>query len=305
MIATGSIGLCAAEMSREVDAMHVVVGVDGSDASVTALDLVAGTTWPTDTRIWLAGAYELPVDWTGLAPAPSADGPVDDSRRTLFDTIQGLAEPLRRQGYATETVVGRGRGADLLLAEADALAADMIVVGNRGLGAATSALLGSVSATLVDHAPCPVLVARGPRVSRILIATDGAESSEAIPSVLAAWHIFADAPIHVISVAPSAHEVDHHRAMANQMAARMVATGWHADSAVRTGDPAREIEAAARDLGADLIVTGSRGLGVWERLRLGSVAHHVLLHSHCSVLVMRGHVPARQRRPAVALVAGA
>lgn len=276
--------------------MHVVVGVDGSEPSLTAVDLVTRTTWPTGTRIWLAGAHELP-DWSGFAPAPSGGHPAADSQRMLFNDIQELAEPLRRRGYATETIVGRGRPADLLLAKADAVAADLIVVGNRGLGAATSALLGSVSATLIDHAPCPVLVARGPRVARMIVATDGAASSEAIPSVLAAWHIFVDAPIDVISVAPSAHEVERHLAMANQMAARLVAVGWHAEIAVRAGDPPREIEAAAAELGSDLIVTGSRGLGAWDRLRLGSVAHHVLLHSHCSVLVMRGHVPARQWRP--------
>jgi nucleotide-binding universal stress UspA family protein len=283
--------------------MHVVVGVDGSDASLTAVDLVTGTAWPVGTRIWLVGGHELP-DWTGFAPALSPSDPLGQAQRTLFDRLQDLAEPLRRRGYATETVVARGRGADLLLAKADAVAADLIVVGNRGLGPATSALLGSVSATLVDPAACPVLVARGPRVTRIVVATDGAESSEAIPSVLAAWHLFVDAPIDVISVAPSEHDVERHLAMANQMAARLVATGWHARGAVRAGDPAREIEAAADELGSDLIVTGSRCLGAWERLRLGSVAHHVLLHSHCSVLVMRGHVPARRWRSAEALVAG-
>ena len=167
--------------------------------------------------------------------------------------MQALAEPLRLQGYATETVFARGRPADVLLAEANDLGADLMVVGSRGLGVAASALLGSVSATLVDHAACPVLVARGPRVSRILIATDGSQSSEAIPAVIAAWDVFRDAPIDVLSVAPpsspgagettvsgmlgselrpldTSHDVDRHRVMAAEMAARLRAAGWHAES---------------------------------------------------------------------------
>ena len=299
--------------------MRIVVGVDGSEASRTALALIAATIWPTGTSIRLVGAYELAVNWAGVAPLPADDAADDEAQRTLFDTLQIWSDPLQRNGCVTESVVARGRAADVLLAEADELRADLIVVGSRGLGVAASALLGSVSAALVDHAPCPVLVARGPRVTRILVATDGSQSAEAIPAVLLAWNAFCDAPIDVLSVAPpggtdrglllsgllgcearpfdASHEVDRHRVMANEMAARLVAGGRHAEGAVRTGEAALQIGAAAADWGADLIVTGSRGLSGLRRLLMGSVAHHVLLHSRCSVLVMRGHVPASQPRP--------
>ena len=299
--------------------MRIVLGVDGSDASLTALDLVVATVWPTDTKIRLVGAFELSTERNGLAPAPPDPAADDEAQRTLFNTLQGHSEPFRNRGYATETVVARGRAADILLAEADDVGAELIVVGSRGLGVAASALLGSVSATLVDHAVCPVLVARGPRITRVLIATDGSQSAEAIPAVVAAWNVFRDAPITVLSVAPPSiggegttlmrgmlggnppqldawHEVDRHRVMAGEMAARLVAAGWHAESSVRVGEAAREIETAAADLGADLIITGSRGLSGLQRLLMGSVAHHVLLHSRSSVLVMRGHVPAHQQR---------
>jgi nucleotide-binding universal stress UspA family protein len=300
--------------------MRIVIGVDGSAASLTALELVTATVWPADTRIRLVGAFELPAEWIGLSPAVSDPGADDEAQRTLFDTLQHLAEPIRRQGYATETVVARGRAADVLLAEADDVSADLLVVGSRGLGVAASALLGSVSATLVDHAVCPVLVARGPRITRILIATDGSQSAEGIPAVVAAWNVFRDVPINILSVAPPStrndgttlmrgmrgsdppqldawHEVDRHRVMADEMAVRLMAAGWHAESSMRVGEAAREIEIVAADLGADLIITGSRGLSGLQRVLMGSVAHHVLLHSRSSVLVMRGHVPARQQHP--------
>ena len=288
--------------------MRIVVGVDGSDASRTALELVASTTWPTRTQVRLVGAFESSADSTG------GD---EEIERAFFDRIHALSEPLRRSGCATETVVARGRPADVLLNEADDLRADLLVVGSRGLGATASALVGSVSAALVDQASCPVLVVRRPAVTRILVATDGSRSAEAIPSVLLAWKVFHDAPMDVLSVAPpvtdrvgaalgsglqiveqrpsdGSHEVDRHRVMADEMAARFVAGGWHAAGALRYGDAPRQIEAAAAEWGADLIVTGSRGLSGLRRLLIGSVAHHVLLHSACSVLVMRGHFPAQQ-----------
>jgi nucleotide-binding universal stress UspA family protein len=297
--------------------MRIVVGVDGSDASRTAVELVASTTWPIGTEVRLVGAYELATDWTGLTPLPTEPGADEEAERAFFDQIQALSEPLQRSGCAIETVVAHGRPADVLLNEADDLRADLLVVGSHGRGVAASALVGSVSAALVDHASCPVLVARGPAVTRILVATDGSRSAEAIPSVLLAWKVFRDAPIDVLSVAPpvtdrvgaallsglpivdqrpsdAVHEVDRHRVMADEMAARLVAGGWHAAGALRYGDAPRQIEAAAAEWGADLIITGSRGLSGLRRLLIGSVAHHVLLHSRCSVLVMRGHVSARQ-----------
>lgn len=296
--------------------MRIVMGVDGSDSSLAALELVTSANWPTDTSFRLVGAVDMLTDWTAITSPSDPDD--SDPQRLLFDTIRELSEPLRLHGYSAETVVARGRPADVILAEADDLEADLIVVGRRGHGVAASALLGSVSATLVDHAASPILVARHPRVTRILVATDGSQSAEAIPAVLAAWGAFRDAPIHVLSVAPpsspgdvttamqgiwpggpralnASHEVDRHHLMAGEMAARLAAAGWRAEALVRRGEAAHEIEAAAAETGADLIITGSRGLSGLRRLLLGSVAHHVLMHSQCSVLVMRGHVPARER----------
>lgn len=302
--------------------MRIVVGLDGSDASLVAHELVARTRWPNGTTIRLVGAYERSAGSIGQAGVASRVDRVEQPQLPLRDRLQALAEPLGQREYRTEAVVGRGTAADLLSAEADDLGADLIVVGSRGRGVATSALLGSVSAALIDHAACPVLVARRPQVTRVLIATDGSRSAEAIPVMLADWGIFRDAPIDVVTVAPlgdsaggttvtwmlggkrqvldASHEVDRHRVTSDDMAARLRAAGWRAESAVRVGDAAREIEAAAAESGSDLIITGSRGLSGLQRLFLGSVAHHVLLHSPTSVLVLRGHAPGREQSDAVA-----
>jgi len=56
---------------------------------------------------------------------------------------------------------------------------------------------------------------------------------------------------------------------------------------VRTGSPAEEITDAAKALGADLIVMGSRGLGGVRSALLGSVSDRVLHLAHCPVLVVR------------------
>ena len=54
------------------------------------------------------------------------------------------------------------------------------------------------------------------------------------------------------------------------------------------GSPAQMIVEEAERWGADLIVMGSRGLGAWSRLLLGSVSNSVVHHAKCSVEIIRG-----------------
>jgi nucleotide-binding universal stress UspA family protein len=305
--------------------MRVVIGIDGSEPSLVARELVADPRWPHPREVVMVAAYERPLDWTGAMPFVFTAEDEAAMQRDMTAMLDGFATPLRAGGAAVSVIVRAGRPADVLIDVARELTADLLVVGNRGRGPARSALLGSVSAHLVDHAPCPVLVARGPRVEHMLFATDGSETAAQAARILCRWGAFHDAPIDVLTVIPKAARpaeafvtpwsaeqragtpVTAPRAeralLAKQMAARFTAEGWHARAVVRTGDPADEIAAAAMDLGADLIITGSRGLGDIRRLLTGSVAHDVLLHAHVSVLVMRGvvHESARVREASMAL----
>ena len=282
--------------------MRIVIGVDGSAPSRVALEMVASTRWPSDATMRLVSA------------ARGGGG-------GRSETLERWTQRLLVAGYPTESVIANGRPADVLLAESADVGTDLLVVGSRGRGTASSALLGSVSAALVDRASCPVLVARRSTAERILVATDGSRSAEAIPSVLEAWGAFTEASVDVLAVRPraeghaldldrgvpwmlggerqvleAAHDVDRYHVLADEMAAAFSRAGWSARPVVRGGDAAHEIEAAAKESDVDLIITGSRGLSGLQRRLLGSVAHHVLLHSGCSVLVMRGHVPGRERR---------
>ena len=77
---------------------------------------------------------------------------------------------------------------------------DLIVVGSRGHGPVETAVLGSVSAAVVDHATCPVLVARGDHAARVILAEDGSPAGMAARDVVAAWPAFATIPVVVVGV---------------------------------------------------------------------------------------------------------
>jgi nucleotide-binding universal stress UspA family protein len=297
--------------------MRILIGVDGSSAAEVACEFVANRTWPSGSHVRLLGAVETMVDWTGFAPV--ADGSVEGQRAALAEILEERAEILRRCGLSVEATVELGRAPEVILQVANEEMVDLIVVGSRGLGPIASVVLGSVSAHLVDHATCPVLVVRSSEATRMLLATDGTPSSREIPHVLAGWGpAFRGLPVEVLSVAhgegfvtpwaaeddghqPHADLVVHHE-IAERVAEELAELGWHAEAISRAGDASRQIIDESREWGADLIVTGSRGIGTIRRIVAGSVAHDVLTHARSSVLVMRGHVPARIREAAPASV---
>jgi nucleotide-binding universal stress UspA family protein len=65
------------------------------------------------------------------------------------------------------------------------------------------------------------------------------------------------------------------------------AGGSVAQTHLRAGKPAEEIVALGEELGAGLIVVGSRGRGGLRRALIGSVSDSVVRHAHCPVLVVR------------------
>jgi nucleotide-binding universal stress UspA family protein len=288
--------------------MRIVIGVDGSTEAEQACWFVASRTWPAGTRVILVAAYAPRVEWASYA-AVGIDAS-DDRRAEVEAVVDRRADIFRQTGFLpVETETAIGPAGDALAQAASAHFADLVVVGSRRRGTLSSAILGSVSTHLVDHAPCPVLVVRQPSATRMLVATDGTPSSRSIPTILASWGpAFRGLPVEVVSVAPRhafvtpwAHQEPEddpgledlmfHRDIARYVADELIELGWHSAAVARSGEPDREIVAAGREWGADLIVTGSRGIGTLHRLLSGSIAHEVLLHTRSSVLVMRGQVP--------------
>jgi nucleotide-binding universal stress UspA family protein len=106
-------------------------------------------------------------------------------------------------------------------------------------------------------------------------------------------HAFTWPTTHVhIESAPTGPIMDGLRHFAERILAeaadlaRAAAPGVETTTAVITGEPLTVLEHQSRS--AALLVVGSRGLGAFTGLLLGSVAMHLAAHSHCPVLVVRG-----------------
>lgn len=149
-------------MTASDDKLHrIVVGVDGSSASQQALRWAVRQAGLTGASVDAVIAWDSPIATGGYGWAPA--GLTDDvdyaeiAATMLADAVSSTADA--QSGVSVRQLVVADNPAQALL---DAAAgADLLVVGSRGHGGFTSALLGSVSLHCVHHAPCPVVVIRG------------------------------------------------------------------------------------------------------------------------------------------------
>jgi nucleotide-binding universal stress UspA family protein len=291
--------------------MRVLIAHDGSPGADVGVALTASLPLPAGSVIRLIAAIE-----GDLAPLSASEPTSDPPAPAMVDLrvpLEAAARRLQRPGVTIDHVVRRGDPSMVIAAEAETLRADLVVVGSRGLGRIRTLLVGSVAAAVVDTSPCPVLVARIPRMSKVLLATDGSVPSAVATDRLAQWSIFEDVPILVLSVATSVPQYGdppsgsgmqeivqtaRQQKVVDAAAVPLLEAGRRVIPRVRTGDAAAQIVSYGHGQSVDLIVVGSRGRTGLTRTLLGSVARGVLASARTSVLIVRP-MPSSREDPAM------
>ncbi|WP_019148940.1 universal stress protein [Timonella senegalensis] len=290
----------------------ILVGVDGSLASLHALDWAIALAKRNESRITLACSYSLPT-----FAAASLDGgyaALDDS--TIQEgarlVLENAAARVKEAGVPVNAQIASGDPAGALVE----LSKDhhLAVVGTRGRSGFTERLLGTVSSALPAHAKCPVVVVPGrglkdnqplpeiKPVGRVIVGVDGSSSAQgALHTAVRYAQIWgaeivavAGVPVTsgsgVLSWLPST--IDHEQVLKD------VAIGLDMIiDAVEEENPGLKIRRMVLDgtgaelltefsQAADLLVVGSRGRGGFAGLLLGSTSQAVLHHSKCPVLVV-------------------
>jgi len=141
----------------------IVVPLDGSEYANRALEIA----------MELAGKYSASLVLIHVVPAASAliTGPEVSSAPILLNLSSELEESGRRLleegakkaqagGIQVSTVLEHGNISDNIIRVADSEKADLIVMGERGLGAVARFFLGSVANKVSHHAKCPVLIVK-------------------------------------------------------------------------------------------------------------------------------------------------
>lgn len=289
----------------------VVVGVDGSEGSVRALEWGVAAALARGAELHLLHALNLPLLSTPLG-GPVRVGPSQETSDSAAALLKGALERVHAAAprMAVTTEVSQVEPHHALLKAAEE--AGLVVVGSRGLGGVGSVFLGSVSLRVASRARCPVVVvppggdAPPVRRGRVVVGVDGSESAaaalrfaleEAAHSrselvVLHAWQA-PPAPTDPFTVLSADVEVDRAKQAARVRA--WLSEAVEAARAPQTRDVPVRVEAreghgaaALLEEGArtDLIAVGSRGRGGFAGLLLGSVSQAVLHHAGVPVAVV-------------------
>src|SRR5215212_7734210 len=295
----------------------ILLATDGSREAEAAARTAADLAQKTHSELHVVHAFGIvPV---GPPVYPEATDLQSVEYEAETQEGQRISEQRAREVLQEEvekvrsTVAGEhlveGRVAPEIVGLAEEIGAGLIVMGSRGRGGIRRALMGSVSQSVVRHAHCPVLVVRDGERQRdylpgtILLAVDGAEEASAAARTAVELAKRTDSELHVVhvgEVTPVYHPERHgYRARYEELqeqARRLLdeqvhevnsAGGTVSRAHLRMGRPDEEIVVLGEEIGADLIATGSRGLGGMRRALMGSVSDSIVRHSHCPVLVVR------------------
>jgi nucleotide-binding universal stress UspA family protein len=231
------------------------------------------------------------------------------------DAVGSAAQTLGSAGLDAAGMVLSGHAKSVIVDEAAALGADLVIVGSRGTTGIAHFVLGSVAAAVARFAPCSVEIMRPGAGARhphppmkVLVASDGSESSRLAAKSIAERPWPAGTEFRVLSVAetsvpllevpyfsPSAMEDVRAAAMKRAEEAEMTAERILSEAGLEVSgtvavpaDTVKQIVLRdAAEWGADLIVCGSHGRRGVNRFLLGSVSEAIATHANCSVEIVR------------------
>lgn len=278
----------------------ILVGIDGSDSSMHALEQAFKLA--SDEKSWITVVsavppYEGDLSLVGVGDIlRSMRKPCEDAIRAaekLAEEKRSLVRTVCREGKAYETITG--------LAEAENF--DLIVLGRRGLRRFEKALMGSVTARVIGYSTKDVMVVPGDAVvdwKRVLVATDGSRFSKTAvaravdfaKSYVGDLKVISivDVPPEFYAEAPNAVEDMILKAKGYVRDVRMQAehAGVMAEGFVGEGEAYRIIAETAKKENVSVIVMGSHGRTGLNRLLMGSVTEKVIGNAACPVLVVKG-----------------
>jgi len=291
--------------------MRLLIAMDSSSGSHAAVDEIVARPWPGGSTVEVLSVVEPTHLWELSITA-------EEAARRAKELVERTVEQLCSRGLTARGVVLAGDPKTAILDRLVELDADLAVVGSHNVSAVSRFLLGSVASAVARHAPCSVEIVRAPREGRshparkILLATDGSESSNAAALSIASRPWPTGVEIRVLTVVefylppaqalleppfmPSsqvpqlqAEAMTHAQGSIAAAKEHLAAAGHEVSESISVliENPKTVILEEARQWGADLIVLGSHGRRGLERFLLGGVAESVAMHADCSVEVIR------------------
>jgi nucleotide-binding universal stress UspA family protein len=287
---------------------RILLATDGSEDAALALHAAIDLSSRRGSELHVVHAWEVFPEYSHPSIALASDSALyeHEAQKTLFEQLEELEAD---GGAASGAHLRRGRAVEVITDLSKELKAGLVVVGSRGLGPVKRLVMGSVSEGVVDLASCPVLVVRGGDrawpPARIVVGEDGSSSARKAAELAASLGRLFGAEVLLVRVhpvilpmteasnlsqasagIPKDVRLYHELSLMEQARKLEDEVGLRPRFRVVEGEAASVLLAVAEERGQPaLISVGRRGLGLVDRLRLGSVSTKVLRASTGPVLV--------------------
>jgi nucleotide-binding universal stress UspA family protein len=290
--------------------MHVVLAVDASPDSKNAAQLIRHLAEPPVLDV-LNVVDEDALKHAYISPTMPAEY-LETYRREVTEVAEQVLHDMKAELEAhcrhIRLIADTGDAAESIIQTAEESRADLVIVGQRGMTATPSFLLGGVSQKVARYARCSVLVVKEPvaKLDRILVAVDGSEAAHRAVEFLARCPFKGPAQVTAVTVWPAGRsegwsvptgqagrsEVkrvveEKGQELLRNITAECRSESYRFTTELLHGDPAFAILDAAARHQSQIVIIGSRGTKAIKRFLLGSVSEKVLVHASCSVLIVR------------------
>jgi nucleotide-binding universal stress UspA family protein len=296
--------------------MKILVAADGSSHSQEVVDLLGRLRFPDHTAVEVISVLEHPVVFAGSHGIRDRVTAVIEARqrRAAEDAVEKTRERLADCQVRVTSTIRDGHPAEEILQRAEAMGADLIVAGSRGLSVLDRFLLGSTTERLLKHAHCDVLVSRpaAPSVEpapgerlRVMVAYDGSPAANGAIDDLVRLPLGTLSEVRMVSVLSLlksfrmdilqhlsnewAREKEAAERAALAAAARLEAAGYDRVQVriEESDDVAHHLIELAEQWPADLLMTGANGHSRIEKFLLGSVSTRLTRHAPCAIWLTR------------------
>jgi nucleotide-binding universal stress UspA family protein len=287
---------------------RILLATDGSEDATLALRAALDLSTGSSSELHVVHAWQAFPEYShpSVAIATDVGQHEREAQKVLFEQLDKIEAA---GADADGAHLKRGRPIEVIVDLSEELGADLVIVGSRGLGPVKRLVMGSVSEGVVDLASCPVLVVRGDDgawpPARIVVGQDGSSSARKAAELAASMGRLFGAEVLLVKAHPmilpvteafklsqasvsKPADVRVYDELALMELARKLEdeVGLMSRFRVVEGEAASVLLAVAEEREQPaLISVGRRGLGLLDRLRLGSVSTKVLRASTGPVLV--------------------
>jgi nucleotide-binding universal stress UspA family protein len=267
----------------------LMVCTDASDEGQNAVAITLELARACDSQVFAVQVLHVVPEFQAVAP---------DLRATLGKKVQENMAVIKaaadKLGVSLKPVVPEGQLPHAaIVAAAEKIRPDLIIMGRCGKTALARILMGNVTARVIGYSPVNVLVVpRGAALAfqRLLVASDGSTYSDAALKLGLSMAKQAKSRLIGVAVAPEEGDIIESQAIIRRMLTAASGAGVPMKGVNPQGvAPDAGIIQQAIKNEVDLIIVGSYGRTGLKKLLMGSVTERVISQSPCPILVVKQH----------------